>query len=164
MAIHKHWPRLYISRGAVSWPESCSWHHYLWHQHRPQPAAGCQTYFGYKVLVSPMSSNQSHTACPDTQPHSPADLHTLRSHVEQHFQELALHWHLSEYAGHFRHIQIQDSHLSLSSLLGVKVCFPRLYGTVSLVKICLKRKSGEKEKQIRTKRVLKDKCLKTCEQ
>lgn len=62
--MDKHRARLYVSTGSVSQPENYSWHHYLWHQHRPQPAVGCQMYFECKVLVSPMSSNQSHTACP----------------------------------------------------------------------------------------------------
>lgn len=94
---------------------------------------------------SPPHFDKNNLILTDTRPHSLADLHTLRSHVEQRFQELELHWYLSEYAGHFRCSQIQgDFRLSLLSSPGVKVCFPRLHGTVSLVKICL---GGKKIKE-----------------
>lgn len=98
-------------RSSHTEPESCSWSHGLWHRHMPRLAVGCQMYFGCKVLVSPMSSSQSHTACPDNQPHSPADLYNWGSRVEQHFQQPALHWHLSKRAGHFGHSQSRDFYL-----------------------------------------------------
>lgn len=105
----------------------------------------CQAPSVPPCINSPPHFDKNNLILTDTQPRSPADLHTLRSHVEQHFQELELHGHLSEYAGRFRCSQTQYFHLSLLSSRGVKVCFPRLHGTVSLVKICLKRKSGEKK-------------------
>lgn len=75
-----------------------------------------------------------------TQPHSPASLHTSGPRAEQRFPGLAHHWFLSKYAGRFWYSQTGGVLLSLLSSPGGRVCFPRLHGTVCLVKRYLKRK------------------------